>query len=1025
MPSKDNIKSFESSKKSSSAGTKSGTSKKSTSAKKTTAKTVSYEKAKAEIDERRRIEKLQDEEAQRLARKAKKDRQKQEKEKEDLKKEIKKQKEREAKELEKEKKDKEKETKKAEKAARRAERKQNRMDGNPEPLSETVVDEVIGILFIGIGFFLFMCLFNISTGILGDIVKQVLMGLLGYLAYIIPAVIIIGGVISMVGRNVKIFRIFICLIAVCMLAAWLQLFPYEAGKFQDESLMGFLKSTYNKGLDSVGTGVLFSVVTYGAKALLGMAGAKLILILLFISAVLLLLNQSVTKLTKRAIEKFREKSDERKAKEHELARSDLKTINNRQTTAKPAYSSATQKKKVIVSDDGEGYQRPKTSKAYQTSYSEPPLVRSAEKTTSYSQQTEENYSAPERNSSIPFRKNTIGESAPEEEYYNQDASYQDADNYEDYQEFENSETYQDIPEDNYPEDNAPAEKPSEKHSKKSNSRIIPFFSKKKNVEDDTSSDDEEETRPTITEMAEITGEKRELNVTVDGEILDDGTEASIAAPVLEKKPEVQYIFPSLDLLETPVNNDVDPVDEEEVYAKARAIEQTLSDFGIGGKVNNVTHGPVITRYEYSVPSGTKMSRVTSLDKELAYSLECASIRIEAPIPNKAAIGIEVPNAKKTTVYMRELLESEEFKKKDSLLAFVVGKDIAGNIIIGDIAKMPHTLISGATGSGKSVFINSIILSILYKAAPSEVKLIMVDPKKVEFEKYRGIPHLMFPVVSNPKRAAGVLAWAVKEMEDRYEKMAKVGVRDLRNYNKLMKQDPSDDPDLQPLPLIVIIIDELSDLMVVAGDEVEDSIYRLAQMARAAGMYLIIATQRPSVDVITGVIKANIPSRIALKVASQHDSRTILDTIGAEQLLGNGDMIYKPAGLDRSLRVQGAWVSDDEIENVVEFIRSQNIAPTEIVEESLEEKISEIDKKFVDAANTDDLLEEAIAFVVKEQEASVSMLQRRFRIGHGRAGNLIDEMEKRGVVGPHLGSKPREVLLTMDELEAGFTPDDKY
>ena len=323
-----------------------------------------------------------------------------------------------------------------------------------------------------------------------------------------------------------------------------------------------------------------------------------------------------------------------------------------------------------------------------------------------------------------------------------------------------------------------------------------------------------------------------------------------------------------------------------------------------------------------------------------------------------------------------------------------------------------------------MFINCILLSILYKASPSDVKLIMVDPKKVEFEKYKGIPHLMFPVVSNPKRAAGVLAWCVKEMEERYEKMARVGVRDLRRYNQLMKSSPSDDPELKPLPLIVIVIDELSDLMVVAGDEVEDSIYRLAQMARAAGMYLIIATQRPSVDVITGVIKANIPSRIALKVASPHDSRTIIDSIGAEQLLGNGDMIYKPQGLDRSLRVQGAWVSDDDVENVVEFIRNQNIEPEEVQQESLESRITEIDKKFVDAANTDELLEEAIAFVVKEQEASVSMLQRRFRIGHGRAGNLIDEMEKRGVVGPHLGSKPREVLISREEFEIGFTPDEK-
>ena len=803
-----------------------------------------------------------------------------------------------------------------------------------------------------------MCLLDISTGVIGDVIDQCLHGLFGYFSYILPVVVIVGGILCIISANkpIKIGRLVATFIAVALFIAWMQTFPYSSGKFDDETLMIFMKSAYNKGLDSVGTGALFSIITFAAVQLFGMAGAKLLLFLAFFAAMLVVTNQSLSKITKHIIDKVKRNYKVHKEKERELARSEMKTINNKATrqqrNEEPAAVHSIPNNRQDVND-----------------YSQPPAFkRSKQKAQPENTEEQEEQEAERESKPRIINFNRRGDNPPEA----QKPDYEE----EEYDEPQDAEA-------------------------------------------------EEESRPTIIEMPEVMGKKRPVNVTVDGEILDDDSIESIAAPVEKSKIKEQpYIFPSVDLLEKPKTSQISPVDEEEVYAKAKAIEQTLSDFGIGGKVNNITHGPVITRYEYSVPSGTKMSKVTSLDKELAYSLECSSIRIEAPIPNKAAIGIEVPNKTRSTVYMRELLESPEFVKKDSLLAFAVGKDIAGNIIIGDIAKMPHTLISGATGSGKSVFINCILLSILYKASPSDVKLIMVDPKKVEFEKYKGIPHLMFPVVSNPKRAAGVLAWCVKEMEERYEKMAKVGVRDLRRYNQLMKSSPSDDPDLKPLPLIVIVIDELSDLMVVAGDEVEDSIYRLAQMARAAGMYLIIATQRPSVDVITGVIKANIPSRIALKVASPHDSRTIIDSIGAEQLLGNGDMIYKPQGLDRSLRVQGAWVSDDDVENVVEFIRNQNIEPEEVQQESLESRITEIDKKFTDAANTDDLLEEAIAFVVKEQEASVSMLQRRFRIGHGRAGNLIDEMEKRGVVGPHLGSKPREVLISREEFEIGFTPDEK-
>lgn len=952
MPTKDNIKQFNSAKRAEPKKKTKGTAKKtvqstkkktSASAKKTVNNAISYKDVKHEINECHKIENLQNREEKRVAKN-------------------------EDKRLRQIKSEQNRKIRKQKRAERRAERK----EGFEYTFSNKVANEVVGIMFIGFGIFMFMCLVSNATGFVGTFINEFMHGFFGYFSYALPVAVIAGGVIMIINAthsaSVKMGKVIIAAIGIYILLAWLQLFPYSNGKFDDDTFIIFIKSTYNRGLDSIGTGLLASVLSYWVVYLFGMAGAKFLLLLCVVASALFATNRSLGKMTQLLIGNFKEKERVRKEKERVLARSGMHNVNRPQS--KPPINknnnAGTQRQREVQQSTGS------------IQYSEPPISG--------------------------FTKKKIKVQEPEYEDVTNESEYDVAD-------YNENETYKEAP------------KAEPKH-KKSNIISLKSVTKrdeptKKQVDFNDNGD-----RPTITEMPEITGEERQMNVTVDGEIIDDDSVQSIAAPVDGASDKTQYIFPSLDLLETPSDNGVDPLDEDEVYEKAKAIEQTMSDFGIAAKVINITHGPVITRYECSVPSGTKMSKVTSLDKELAYSLECASIRIEAPIPNKAAIGIEVPNQIRSTVYLRELLESPEFVKKESLLAFAVGKDIAGNIIIGDIAKMPHTLICGATGSGKSVFVNGILMSLLYKASPSDVKLIMVDPKKVEFEKYRGIPHLLFPVVSNPKRAAGVLAWCVKEMEDRYEKMAKVGVRDLRGYNKLMRSSPSDDPDLQPLPLIVIVIDELSDLMVVARDEVEDHIYRLAQMARAAGMYLLIATQRPSVDVVTGVIKANIPSRIALKTASPQDSRTILNTIGAEQLLGNGDMIYKPQGLDRSLRVQGAWVSDDDVEKVVEFVRSQNIVSEQVQKESLEDRITEIDKKFVDAANTDELLPEAIAFVVKEQEASVSMLQRRFRIGHGRAGNLIDEMEKRGVVGPHIGSKPREVLITKEEYDLGFTPEDK-
>ena len=454
---------------------------------------------------------------------------------------------------------------------------------------------------------------------------------------------------------------------------------------------------------------------------------------------------------------------------------------------------------------------------------------------------------------------------------------------------------------------------------------------------------------------------------------------------------------------------------------ATRLQKTLYSFGVSAKVENVSVGPAITRYELKPAEGVRVSKIANLADDIALNLAAETIRIEAPIPGKQAVGIEVPNTEREAVHLREVLDSEEFKGNKSKLTVALGKDVAGNIQLADIAKMPHVLIAGSTGSGKSVCINTIITSIIYNAKPSEVKFVMVDPKVVELSVYNGIPHLLIPVVTDPRKAAGALAWAVQEMDNRYNLFAEKGVRDLKGYNKAIEKDE----DAGKLPQIVIIVDELADLMMVAKGDVEDAICRLAQKARAAGMHLVIATQRPSVDVITGLIKANVPSRIAFAVSSQVDSRTILDSVGADKLLGKGDMLYFPAGAPKPSRVQGAFVTDDEVEKIVDFVKSNGTATySEDILESIENS-NKTDKEIAQEAaeddDTDPFLMEAIQTVVETGQASTSFIQRRFKVGYARAGRIIDQMEERGVISGYQGSKPREVLMTLDkwnELKMG-------
>jgi S-DNA-T family DNA segregation ATPase FtsK/SpoIIIE len=488
-----------------------------------------------------------------------------------------------------------------------------------------------------------------------------------------------------------------------------------------------------------------------------------------------------------------------------------------------------------------------------------------------------------------------------------------------------------------------------------------------------------------------------------------------------------YQLPPVSLLKLPQNTGNADVSEELKF-NAEKLVDTLKSFGVQTRIVDITRGPTVTRYELQPSTGVKISKITGLADDIALNLAAAGIRIEAPIPGKAAVGIEVPNRTIDTVSLREAIDSEEFRSAKGALPAAFGRDIAGQVTIGDIAAMTHTLIAGTTGSGKSVCVNSVLISLLYRFEPKDLRMIMVDPKQVEMVIYNGIPHLLVPVVTDPKKAAGALGWAVNEMERRYTLLSENAVRNITGYKKLVKQrEENPDPNLpplEPMPYIVIVIDELADLMVVARKAVEEAIMRIAQKGRAAGIHLIVATQRPSVDVVTGVIKANLPSRIALTVSSQVDSRTIIDAAGAEKLLGHGDMLYAPIG-KTPLRVQGCYVSDEEVEDVVNFIKSNLTSEVQydkrIIEE-IEQRAAddpEGGKKGKDGGNVSDsdsdpLVMEAVDVILDAGQASTSYLQRRLKVGYARAARLMDELEDRGIVGPQDGSKPRELQITRSQ-----------
>ncbi len=591
---------------------------------------------------------------------------------------------------------------------------------------------------------------------------------------------------------------------------------------------------------------------------------------------------------------------------------------------------------------------------------------------------------------------------------------------------------EDDDDDDFDEDGAQPRKPKPKHPSKLYSFVVG------GVEGDLAEegiDDSDYTDDALDEGIILPGEygyKRTFNLEDSrAKVLDEPDEIEVPKPEKKELSEApipiedtdfieesdfvseseEYKFPPIDLIKKGTATFSRNI-KNQIEETKHKLQKTLKSFGVNAIVTDAFRGPTVTRYEISPGEGVKVSRVSSLADDIALNLAASAIRIEAPIPGKPVIGIEIPNKEPQTVFLREIIESSAYNNFPSKLAFAIGKDIEGNEIVSDISTMPHLLIAGATGSGKSVCINTLIISILYKAKPEEVKLLMIDPKVVELSVYNGIPHLMIPVVTDPKKAAGALNWAVREMVKRYNDFSTTGVRDIKGYNAKIKSNP----ELESMPNIVIIIDELADLMMTAQNEVEESIGRLAQMARAAGIHLIIATQRPSVDVITGVIKANIPSRLAFAVSSGTDSRTILDMVGAEKLLGKGDMLFYPMGMSKPQRIQGAFVSDKEVESIVKFL-SKDVKP-EYNEEMIENITSATSSKKEKETNeeSDQYFVDAIEFVISKQKASISLIQRQFRIGYNRAARIVEEMQDLGVIGAEDGSKPRKVIWTINEFE---------
>lgn len=822
-----------------------------------------------------------------------------------------------------------------------------------------VVDEIWAIITIAIGIFFAVSIFTGGAGQLGSILKHGMEGIFGHIAEVLPFILIIFGILLFAKAtshfNLRTGLLFLLLL-VMICSAWSIHFvdPTDTSiSFSD------IKGFYESGKDLTSGGVIGMIIASLLVKWLGEAGSYIFTIAAIVICLLLIINTPIS----RGLSKISEKVEEHKLSK-EYAHLDDEPGGQMEMAA--------------VNKEWPVIRKPSADEVRQQALMEKGVPSGKE----------ENYVAP---SDLFKSKDTSNRVL---QYMNDDSLFERTESGSVGLE-ENS-----VPQAGYGLEGGTPVKPA--RTEKRGLSVKQF----------------ENSAVSDTEKAEVSAKPADPDKEVVKKISDkEAGEAMLSASEINKtKAPKKYKMPPINLLDRPVQANRESAGTLE--AKALKLEDTLKSFNVDASVVQVTQGPTVTRYEIQPAVGVKVSKIVNLADDIALNLRAKSIRIEAPIPGKAAIGVEIENEKSTPVAIREIIDSNNFKNAKSKISFAVGKDISGDAIVANLKDMPHMLIAGSTGSGKSVCINSILISLLYKATPDEVKLILIDPKVVELSNYNGIPHLLIPVVTDPTKAAAALNWAVAEMEERYNKFHIEGAKDLASYNDLVTMNG--EPD-KVLPQIVIVIDELADLMMAASSQVQDSICRIAQKARAAGMHLIVATQRPSVDVITGVIKANIPSRIAFAVSSHVDSQTILDEKGAEKLVGKGDMLFRPMGQGEPTRIQGCFVSDREVNSVIDYVKSQVEGQAPDTKQA--EILARIERSDANGSSSkeqsnggDELLMDAIELVIDSGKASVSMLQRRFRIGYNRAARIVDIMEEMGVVGPQDGSSPRQVIMTREEFE---------
>ncbi len=853
-----------------------------------------------------------------------------------------------------------KQTKKTSASGRSNYRSQSKKTNNRRPSEQesAIYHEVTLILLFAAAVFLFLCNFGI-IGTVGNAISGVLFGLFGLLAYVVSIVIFL--LAAFWSANAGSYAAARKIVAACTLFLMAGVVCEMISGVRGMDLQYDIVEIYKSASTSKrGGGAIAGSIAYLLHYMLDTIGTVLVVIILSLISIVLLTEKSIVNSMKNGGRRFAELSREdaeRRREQARLRKSDMEEERNR----KEELRAKKEEERRLKEEEKENEK----------------ILRMDKKVSGVMQDTSLSY-VPEKKSRDDIHEITLND-------YEED----------DY-----------VPEPEPVYESAFQPRIHAAHVEENNQEEVIERHTERPVE-----------RPVARPAARTTAPAKTDNTPksmADSNIADEISS-------VDKKTPKKYIFPPLSRLQKGKGGGGDSA--KELKDTALRLQQTLNTFGVKVSITDISQGPAVTRYELQPEQGVKVSKIVGLADDIKLNLAATDIRIEAPIPGKAAIGIEVPNKENSAVALRDLFESKEFKEFPSNIAFAVGKDIAGKVVVADIAKMPHMLIAGATGSGKSVCINTLIMSILYKAHPDDVKLIMVDPKVVELSVYNGIPHLLIPVVTDPKKAAAALHWGVSEMEERYRKFADYNVRDLKGYNQKVEEQRERGDENAPakMPQIVIIVDELADLMMVAPGEVEESICRLAQLARAAGIHLIIATQRPSVDVITGLIKANMPSRVAFSVSSGVDSRTILDMNGAEKLLGKGDMLFYPQGYAKPARVQGAFVSDSEVSDVVDFLKNQSLG--NVYAEDIEEKIKNMGSAS-SAASTggsggsslDEYFAEAGRFIIEKDKASIGMFQRVFKIGFNRAARIMDQLYDYGVVGEEEGTKPRKVLMSMEQFE---------